>query len=149
MKCALSCFAACAVAVLATSCTMSTPQARIERNVSLYDSLPPKHRELVSQGRIAKGMSTSAVYLALGEPSRKTRGFRENQSFERWDYTRMQPHYYNSFYSYFGRGYGRYGGRYSGFGFAPTIEYVPYRSASVLFHGGAVDSWEQLEPYRY
>lgn len=140
---------------------MSTPQTRIERNMSLYESLPPKHRELVSQGRIDKGMSTSAVYLALGNPSRKTRGFRDDKSFERWDYTRLQPRYYNSFYSYFGHGYGhgygyghrygygRYGGRYHGFGFAPTVHYVPYRSASVLFHRGAVDSWEQLEPYRH
>ena len=126
------------------SCTQGTPQSRIDRNASLYDSLPGKQRELVSRGRIAKGMSQSAVYLALGPPSRKIHGFREDAPFERWDYTRLQPHFHHSLRSY--QGFSRHGGRYHGFGFFPSIGYLPYRSASVTFRKNVVESWEHLEP---
>lgn len=137
-------------ALLLSNCTVGTPQSRIEANHSLYESIPAKHQALVSQGKIAKGMSKSAVFLALGDPSRKTEGFRDNTKFERWDYSRLQPIYTSSFHSFYGHGYGRYGrGRYHGFGFAPTIQYAPYRSASVIFHRDVVDSWEKLGPHRY
>ena len=82
MKRLLSALAACAAALLASSCMTATPQIRIDRNYSLYESLSPKHQELVQQGRIAKGMSKSAVYLALGDPSRKVRGYRNDRDFD-------------------------------------------------------------------
>lgn len=137
--------------LLLANCTIGTPQSRIDQNPSLYESLPSKHRELISKGRIAKGMSKSAVFLALGDPNRKTEGFRDDAAFERWDYTRLQPQYYNSFHSYhgFGHGHGRRGRHFHGYGFSPTIEYVPYRSASVLFRKGSVDSWERLDPLQF
>ncbi len=138
---------ATATGCLATvSCTLGTPQARINRNPSLYDSLPDNHRELVNQGRIAKGMSQSAVHLALGPPNRKIQGFRDDASFERWDYTRLQPHFHHSFHTYHGYGLGRHGIRYHGFGFAPSIGYLPSRSASVTFRDSRVESWELLDP---
>lgn len=141
--------AASALALLSTSCVISSPQTRIDRDYSLYQSLPPKHQELVQRGEIAEGMSKSAVYLAWGNPSRKVQGHRDDADFERWDYTRLQPHYYNRFYTHFGHGYGRRGRYYHSYGFAPSIEYVPYRSASVKFRSGTVESWERLGPYRY
>jgi outer membrane protein assembly factor BamE (lipoprotein component of BamABCDE complex) len=145
MKRTLTILAASLALLVLANCTASTPQTRIDRNYSLYESLPPKHQELVHQGRITKGMSKSAVFLALGDPSRKTEGYRDNDHFERWDYTRLEPRYYNTFYTSFG--FGTYGHRHSdyyGYGFAPTVEYVPYRSITVLFRSGVVDSWERL-----
>ena len=139
---------ATATGCLATvSCTLGTPQARINRNPSLYDSLPDNHRELVNQGRIAEGMSQSAVHLALGPPNRKIQGFRDDASFERWDYTRLQPHFHHSFHSY--QGLSSYGDRYHGFGFFPAVGYLPYRSASVTFRKKVVDSWERLDPEHF
>ena len=148
MKRILMTLAAGAATLLLANCTVGTPQARIEGNYALYESLPEKHRELVSQGRIDKGMSKSAVYLALGDPSRKVRGFRDDAHFERWDYTRLQPRYYHSFHSFYGSGWGC-GRGYHGYGFAPTVEYVPYRSSSVIFKRDVVDSWERLGPSAY
>jgi outer membrane protein assembly factor BamE (lipoprotein component of BamABCDE complex) len=135
------------------NCTVSTPQARIDRNPGLFESLPANHQELARQGRLTKGMSKPAVYLALGNPSRKSEGFHDNAPFERWDYTRLQPRYYNNFYASFGYGhYGyhnRCGHSYSGYGFSPVVEYIPYRSSTVLFRRGVVDSWERLGPPPY
>ncbi|NIP95295.1 MAG: hypothetical protein GWO24_18355, partial [Akkermansiaceae bacterium] len=65
------------------------PQTRIDRNFGLYESLPAKHQKLVSEGRIAKGMSKPAVFLALGNPSRKVEGYQDDAGYERWDYTRL------------------------------------------------------------
>lgn len=140
-----------AAVLLLPNCTPSTPQTRIDRNYSLYESLPPRHQELVSQGRIEKGMSKQGVYLAFGQPSRKSEGFRDGASFERWDYTGLRPYYYNSVHGYFGRGWGhhRYDHYYHGFAFAPTVEYVPYRSSTVLFRRGVVDAWERFSPPAY
>ncbi len=149
MKRALTALSAASTALLLSNCTPGTPQTRIDRNYTLYEALPAKHRTLVGQGQIAKGMSKSAVYLALGNPGRKSEGFRDNARYERWDYTRMRPVYYNSFHTFFGHGWGRRGYSYSGIGFAPTIEYIPYRSSSVLFRRGVVDSWERLGPPYY
>ena len=149
MKRALTLLGCSTALLLLANCTIGTPQARIDRNYSLFESLPAKHQALVSQGRIAKGMSKSGVFLALGDPSRKSEGFRNDAMFERWDYARLQPHYYNSFSTYFGYGFGRHRGNYHGLGFSPTIEYVPYRSASVIFRREVVDSWERLDPQRY
>jgi len=129
------------------SCTQGTPQARIDRNASLYESLSGKHQELVSQGRIAKGMSQSAVHLALGPPSRRIQGFREDASFERWEYTRLQPHFHHTLQSY--QALSSYGGPYHGFGFSPVVGYLPYRSTSVTFRKKVVDSWERLSPEHF
>ena len=149
----LALLTAAAAALVSISCAPNTPRLRIEQNLSLYESLTGEHKELVHQGRIAKGMSKNAVYLALGGPSRKIRGFRDDASFERWDYTRLRPAYYHSFHTYHVHRYGRHGRHIHGFGFSPTVGYRPYRAASVLFKGEKVDSWEQLSPgppgYRY
>ena len=44
------------VVLLLSSCAIQSPQARIERNPEIYEALTAKQMELVSQGRVAKGM---------------------------------------------------------------------------------------------
>lgn len=127
-------------------CTAASPQWRITQNTSIYESLSDDHQKLASKGRIAKGMTEPAVYLALGNPARKIRGYRSDAPYERWEYSRMQPHMHHSFYAYQGLGLGRHGGSYGGFGLAPSIHYIPSQSASVTFRNGVVDSWEFSSP---
>ena len=132
------------------SCAVQTPQTRIERNHSLYESLSGDQQVLVQQGQIAEAMPSAGVYLAWGKPAVKSQGFREGKSFQRWDYTALQPHVSNHFSYGYGGGYpygrrGRYGSR-SNFGFGQSVDYVPYRSRSVLFRNDRVSSWEVASP---
>lgn len=114
----------------------------------MFQGLPARHQSLVRQGQIDKGMTTDAVYLAWGRPSREYEGSESGASTLRWDYTGSTPVYTNSVYGGWGGGYGygpygRYGYPYGGYGFGPEVTYVPYRRASVLFKGGRVASWER------
>ena len=128
---------------LVSSCAPQNPTTRIQNNRAIYDSLSPKHQELVAQGQIAEGMSQNAVFLALGNPDRRGQGRRAGRNFERWDYVSLQPVMHNHFH------YGYWGGRrhyrgWHGYGLGHTVEYVPYRSSSVWFLNNKVDSWEFL-----
>ena len=141
--------AALSVLVFA-SCAPSTPAARIAARPSMFERLPEKQKQLVERGQIDKGMSTDAVYLAWGSPSREYEGSENGISTLRWDYAGSTPVYTNSFYGGWGGGYGygygrygRHGYPYSGYGLGSEITYVPYRRASVLFKGGRVSSWER------
>ncbi|MBK1833856.1 hypothetical protein [Roseibacillus ishigakijimensis] len=139
---------ALATALLFSSCGTSNPTSRIEKNPHLYNQLSLAEQELVSQGRIEKGMSPHAVYLALGSPDRQLEGEADGVHTMRWDYTSLYPVYHNHVYGYWGSGYGRYGRYghrgYHGFGYAPTIEYVPARSGTVWFENNVVKSWERV-----
>ena len=143
-------FAPLALAVLLlSSCAIQSPQARIERNPEIYKALTAKQKELVSQGQIAKGMPKPGVFLAMGHPDRRGRGFRDGRDYERWDFASLRPVYTTSFYGGYGygrgcgrRGYGRYG-----VGYGPTIQYIPERSASVWFQKGRVEAWERVGIY--
>lgn len=134
------------------SCAPSTPQARIEQNPAAFAALSEKDRDLVRQGTIAKGMRQEAVLLAWGQPSVRVEGFRNGKASERWDYTASEPVYTNSFYGGYGYGYGRPYGRYRGgyapyaygYGFGPSVTYLPYCQSRVWFVSGRVDSWEKL-----
>lgn len=135
-------FLAAALLTLLTSCS-STPQSRIQKNPELFLSLPDKHQKLVKQGKIDRGMSEPAVYIAMGNPSNKTTGNREGRSYERWDYTELTPVYSSGFGGYYGYGRGYYGrGPYYGAGYYPEVYYVPTRGASVYFSKGQVVGWE-------
>ena len=137
------------LAVLLASCAPSTPESRIAAQPSLFERLPPRHQDLVEQGRIDKGMSTDAVLIAWGRASREYEGSEDGAETLRWDYDGSTPIYNSNFYGSYGSGYGygRYGryGRYSGYGsgFGSEITYVPYRRATVLFRNGRVTSWER------
>lgn len=103
-------FAPLALAVLLlSSCAIQSPQARIERNPEIYKALTAKQKELVSQGQIAKGMPKPGVFLAMGHPERRGRGFKDGRDYERWDFASLRPVYTTSFYG--GYGYGRGCGR--------------------------------------
>lgn len=127
-------------------CTAATPQWRIDQNASLYESLSADHKALASKGKVAPGMSQSAVYLALGTPTRKIRGHRSDAPFERWEYLRRQPHLHHSFYAYQGLSFGRHSSAFGSFGVAPSIHYLPSHSGSVTFREGVVESWEFSNP---
>jgi hypothetical protein len=141
-------FAAALSALVFASCAPSTPEARIAAQPALFDRLPAKQQELVRQGRLEKGMSTDAVYLAWGRPSREYEGNENGAATLRWDYTGSTPVYSNSFYGGWGTGYGygrygRYRYPYQAYGYGQEVTYVPYRRASVLFRNGRVTSWER------
>lgn len=128
------------------SCAPSTPQTRIQREPGKFEALNTKHRSLVEQGQISRGMPQDAVYLAWGRPSRILQGSKDGKNTERWDYAGSRPVYYTNFYGSYGGYYGPYRGRYyRGYGMAigPEVSYIPYRIASVWFVGGRVDEWER------
>ncbi len=135
--------------VLLSSCS-STPTQRIEKNPAIYADLSPSHQKLVSEGKITKGMTKPAVFLAMGRPDQKIAGNTDGKDFERWDYNVLTPTYHTGFSSYYGHGFGHRGGfrrrgfrggsRY-GIGFHPSLSYVPRRGASVGFTTGKVSSW--------
>lgn len=146
MKLLAPLFALTALLVL-SSCSSSTPTGRIEKNLQMYNELSVREQELVSQGQIAEGMSPGGVFLALGSPARKLEGSSEGTRTMRWDYTSLHPVYTNSFYGHFGNGFGRFGrrhGGFGGFGFNPSIHYIPARSGTVWFENDRVRSWEQV-----
>jgi hypothetical protein len=126
------------------SCAPSTPQARIQQQPEKFAALSQSHRQLVEQGRIDRGMSQDAVFLAWGAPSRTFQGSRDNRVSERWDYSGSRPIFTNSFHG----SYGRFGGPcrshgFSSVGWGPDVAYIPYHIGSVWFIDNLVDSWER------
>jgi hypothetical protein len=133
-------------ACLLASCAPSTPDARIQANPALFNSLPASEQALVQQGKIDIGMPPQAVYLAWGKASLEYSGSDDSGNTLRWDYAGSQPVYINNYYG--GYGYGRigpYGRVYPGYayGVAPQVEYVPYRRATVWFTNDRVTKWER------
>ncbi|MCX6877773.1 MAG: hypothetical protein NTW21_28775 [Verrucomicrobia bacterium] len=144
------------VGLAAAACVPSTPETRIRQYPELYGSLSSKEQQLVQQGKLAKGMSQDAVFLAWGSPALRYEGFQRDQSALRWDYTAAYPVYSTQYYGAYGYGtfgcggygrHGRYGYPYSacGVGIGPEVTYVPYRKSSVWFVKNRVDSWERLQ----
>ncbi len=141
--------AATAAMLLAVSCAPVTPQARIDRNPRIFESLPERHKPLVARGEIARGMSKDAVWLAWGAPSQRFEGFTDGRRTDRWDYDAHRPVHHTTYYGTFGYGYGlgrygRYGYPYGAYGIGPEVTYIPYRRASVWFAGDSVEGWERL-----
>lgn len=129
---------------MVSSCAPSTPQKRIQERPQEFARLSEKHKELVSKGEIAKGMSKDAVSLAWGSPAAQIEGLRNGKFSERWDYMGRHAVTRNHFFGGYSSGrHGPYG--YSGYGagFGPEVTYVPYLRASVWFVGGRVDEWER------
>lgn len=127
------------------NCASSTPTSRIQKNPAIYDALSTKEKNLVSQGRIEKGMSKKAVFLAWGRPSTSINGSRNGVDFQRWIYTSYQPVYTNRFYGGYGYGWGRYGRPYYGMGYGPEVDYIPERRAFVEFRNERVHNWERRQ----
>lgn len=67
---------------------------RINNNPALYAQLDPATQSRVSQGLIAIGDTQQAVWLALGEPGRRTSDTTAAGSVEVWQYTTDIPEEY-------------------------------------------------------
>jgi hypothetical protein len=136
-------------ASLVVSCVSPTPASRIADSPWLYDRLPERQRELVRQGKLERGMSPDAVWLAWGEPAQRFEGWEKGKATLRWDYAGIQPVYTTGFGGSLGwGGYGRWGGPYrhgyapySSFGMGPEIAYVPYHRASAWFANKCLEAW--------
>lgn len=131
-----------------TSCS-TTPQSRIQRNPELFTKLSPKHQELVRQGRIDRGMTKPAVFLAMGNPDSKSIGEQRGKSFERWYYNVLVPVYtygFSPYYGYgYGHGYGYWDGGYYGFAMLPSVSYVPRLGSAIDFSSGKVTGWSSMQ----
>ena len=132
------------IAFLLASCA-STPQTRIQKNPEIFLNLPQKDQNLVKLGKIDRGMSEHAVYIAMGNPDTKVTGNREGSSYMRWDYSVLTPVYTNNLGGFYGYGSG-YHGHCHGFygGYAPSVTYVPTRGSSIYFKKGKVEGWERV-----
>ncbi len=143
-------FALLAASLLIGACAPSTPQSRISQNPEKFARLSAKHKALVEEGKIDRGMPKDGVLLAWGTPASRYEGQEGRRSTERWDYAGSRPVFVHDFHA----GYGFYdywgdGGYYRPYGYrfmvGPEIVYVPYTKASVTFAGDRVDSWERLK----
>lgn len=117
-----------ALSLAFTSCT--TVETRIQEKQAAFNSMSPRDRALVQQGKIHEGMSQDAVYIAWGPPSQRIPGRYRGAIVETWVYDATAagdypgPFYYGSGYGY-GLGYGFYGGYRSRFRRGPFF-YDPF-----------------------
>jgi hypothetical protein len=135
-----------ATACLMISCAASTPQARIARNPALFAALTPAQQDLVSRGRIERGLPKEGVFLAWGRPDRVGEWDRSGSRLERWTYLGLRPVHTYSFGWGIGPGWG------GGYGWdpyvdpyffgGPAVEWVPYPVSRVDFRHGTVADWE-------
>lgn len=135
-------------ALTLAACQTATPASRIESNPLLFRSLSAEQQLMVQQGRISKGMTKDAVFLAWGKPaSAPMVGEKDGKRFERWVYTVSRAVPVNSFGGacwYDGpwcrHGWGPYGGM--------EVAYIPENVASVTFENGCVTEWESRSTER-
>ena len=88
--------AAAALALALTGCMTAAERRaeRINQNQALFMQLDPAAQSRVSQGLIAIGDTTSAVWLALGEPGRRTSDTTAAATVEIWQYFDSIPEEY-------------------------------------------------------
>lgn len=138
--------AASVAALCLVSCETVTPAMRIQENPAMFSQLPAKQQQLVREGHITYGMSTSAVYLAWGAPQRKlTLGLRNGKTAEKWVYTSPRPvTVANDFYPY-GPYYGPYWDDYHYPRHGTSTAWLQEESANVQFEDGKVVSWQKQQ----
>ena len=130
----------CAAALVLASCGGSI-EYRVSRYPEKFARLSPEHQELVRQGRIKEGMNKDAVYLAWGTPGSVRMGSEGGKPFELWRFVGHYPVWTDTFY--YGSGYGPYGRRYYYSEIGPSINFVPYNAAEVVFKDERVSRWER------
>ena len=88
--------AAAALALVLTGCMTAAERRaeRINQNQALFMQLDPAAQSRVSQGLIAIGDTPSAVWLALGEPGRRTSDTTAAVTVEMWQYFDSIPEEY-------------------------------------------------------
>ncbi|MDX6765694.1 MAG: hypothetical protein SFU85_02780 [Candidatus Methylacidiphilales bacterium] len=74
--------------LLGTGC--STPQSRSQERASSFEKLSQDDQRLVLKGKIREGLDEDAVYVAMGHPSRRTRGQRDGKEEVSWIYSRLE-----------------------------------------------------------
>jgi hypothetical protein len=67
----------------------STPETRSREKATSFEALKAEDQRLVLQGKIREGLNEDAVYVALGRPSRITRGQKEGKKEFSWIYSRL------------------------------------------------------------
>ena len=94
--CIVSIFAAVALVLVLSGCMTAAERRaeRINQNQVLFMQLDPAAQSRVSQGLIAIGDTTSAVWLALGEPGRRTSDTTAAATVEVWQYFDSVPEDY-------------------------------------------------------
>jgi hypothetical protein len=117
----------------------STPQTRISDHPDLYQGLSSKDQMFVSQGRIRKGMTQNAVWLAWGSPDRKIVTNMHRRATETWIYTNYMT------YPYYPYGY-PYNDLYDPFYYVEVAPAIPYASRVVTFASGRVVAFQYQLP---
>lgn len=137
----------CMAALSLVACQTATPATRIEANPVMFRALSAEQQLMVQQGRIEKGMTKDAVFLAWGKPATAPMvGEKDGKRFERWVYTVSRAVPVDSFGGYWGydpwcrHGWGPYGGM--------NVAYVPEDVASVTFENDRVTEWESRSATR-
>ena len=124
------------IVALAAGC--ASPESRSKERQGSFDKLSARQKADVLEGKVAVGMTTDAVYIAFGEPSRISK----NGGVEKWIYTKPEfydvPHW-------------QYRCIQRGDGHVATIpEYDPLQmkrevdSLEVIFKKGRVTDWRKL-----
>ncbi len=129
----------CAAALVLASCGSSI-ENRISRYPEKFARLPSEHQNLVRQGRIKEGMNKDAVYLAWGTPGSVRMGSEGGQSYESWRFVGHYPVWTDTVIIGHGRGY--HGGYYYT-DIVPSVGYVPYNAAEVVFKNERVSRWDR------
>ncbi len=125
------CFLFCLVLL----CGCSSISQRKQENAAAFASLSPAEKDLVSSGRIERGMDTNAVYIAWGKPS--TILMEPPATDQTWIYYGDRP-VVDPAWRYLPNPYGYW-----------TLEYLPehhsvkYVRAEVHFQNGRVADWKK------
>ena len=128
--------AALALSILAAGCSSAAIKRRQTQDPAAYQALPPDQKALVNRGRIEVGMTTNAVWIAWGTPTRVVAFGPDPTSF-RWEYDsdwRQPVPYWSEEPSYGG---------------APTYTFrtstmiTRFLSGWVEFQAGRVTAWSQ------
>ncbi len=94
----------------------ATPDARIKKNQTLFDSLPAQAQAQIREGQVALGFTPEMVRLAIGDPSRRAVRTDSEGRTEVWSYTRYVAAdgfpVYTGYYHRYYPGYRYYDGGY-------------------------------------
>lgn len=120
----------------------STPQTRAKERASSFERLKPEDQRMLLQGKIREGLDEDAVYVALGRPTRVTRGQREGQREYSWIYSRTVT---RTIPAYRPRAVRLSNGRTVVYeDYAPLYETDLVDAFEVMFRAGKVVGWKEL-----
>jgi len=130
----------CLATVVFVSC--STPQTRSKERAESFSRLTKVEQRTVLEGRIKEGMIQDAVYIAMGNPSRRSRGRFEGKSTESWIYGRLESYNIPRYRREYIRG--PHGELFSRHVYDPITEFRTVETFVVYFNNGRVIGWQEL-----